>query len=45
MISDNRNKGKKPNKMKRAHIHGLSSYTYCVLIYLILNDKSIDTKV
>ena len=26
--------------MKKAHIHGLSSYIYCVLINLMANDKS-----
>ena len=30
------------NQMKKSHIHGLSLYICCVLIYLMPNDKSID---
>ena len=28
--------------MKKAHIHGSSSYIYCVLINLMANDESTD---
>ena len=35
----NRNKA---NQMKKAHIHGLSSHIFCVLINLMANDKNTD---
>ena len=35
----NRNKA---NQMKKAHIYGLSSHVYCVLINLMTNDQSAD---
>ena len=32
-------KKNKPNQMKKAYIHGLSSHIHCVLINYIANDK------
>ena len=38
----NEKKRTKANQMKKAHIHGLSSHIYCVLINLMTTDKNTD---
>ena len=38
----NEKKRTKANQMKKAHIHGLSSHIYCVLINLMATDKNTD---